>query len=230
MSRSSVALMALLLVVSLACGVRGRRGEPERSGFLGDYSQLAPREGYEAALVYVRPGVDWSRYGSIEIDSVTLWATEETVKLSEKDQQMLTDVLYKSLHDTLGEKFTLVDHPRGDTLRIRAALTQAHGSNVALRTITTYVPVGLVLSVAVGNAADVAKNVGQATVEIEVLDPVTRQRLAAAVDSRAGRKNPVSTRTFTTWGDVDAAADFWAERVAAFFVRVGVQTRSPGGS
>ena len=57
-----VAMIALMVVAlgSTACGIlrptRGRHFEDtEHSGFLGNYSQLAPREGFDAQEVYVNP-------------------------------------------------------------------------------------------------------------------------------------------------------------------------------
>jgi hypothetical protein len=58
-----------------------------------------------------------------------------------------------------------------------------------------------------------------------VVDAVTGRRLAAAVDSRAGTKNPFTRRTFSTWADVDATFDWWSQRLSDFFLRVGVRPK-----
>jgi hypothetical protein len=221
-------LVLAFVVPALGCGaVRGRRGTPKESGFLRDYSELKHREGYDAQLVYVSPTADWSHYTAIEIDSVTLWANSADVKLSPKDQKMLTDVMYKALHERLAKDFKLVQEPGADVIRIRAALTAAKGANVPLRTMSTIVPQMLLIGTAVGLSADTARTVGDATAELELLDSVTGERLAAGVDERAGTKSLLTTRTFSTWGDVKAAADYWADRIAQFLVREGVQ-RKPG--
>jgi len=224
-----VILLVALCVGLLDCAsVRGRRGEPERSGFLGDYSQLKEQEGYDARLIYVAQGVDWDAYEAVHIDSVTLWANEDTARISDEDRQMLTDVMFKALRTELGAQFQLVDQPGPGVLRVRAALTQAKGAKVALRTITSILPPAWVVSTAGGLATDTASLVGTATLEIEVVDSITSDRLAAAVDSRAGTKSILAgKRTFTKWGDVEAADRFWANRVTGFFVRQGVQ-RKPG--
>jgi hypothetical protein len=232
MSRSLRSTWVVWLAIAcvlpaLGCGaVRGRRGTPEESGFLRDYGQLQEREGYEAQLVYLNPRADWSRYAAIEIDSVTLWASQENVKLSKQDQQMLTDLVYKAMHEQLGKEFRIVQEPGPEVLRLRAALTQAKGAKVALRTMSTLLPQALLLGTAVGLSADTASTVGTATVEMELLDSITGQRLAAAVDQRAGTKSLLTTRTFSTWGDVEAAANFWAERTAQFLVKQGVQRKT----
>jgi hypothetical protein len=112
-------------------------------------------------------------------------------------------------------------------LRLRAALTQAKGAKVPLRTMTTYVPQLNLPTMVVGLSADTAATVGSATVEVEVIDSITGERLGAVVDERAGTKSPLTKRTFQKWGDVDAAAHFWAERLAQALLSLGVP-RKPG--
>jgi hypothetical protein len=78
--------------------VRARRQTAEPSGFLGDYSRLEKLQGYDFQQMYIAPGVDWSGYYAIHLDSVTLWLTDGgQAKLNDADQQLLTDVVYKAL-------------------------------------------------------------------------------------------------------------------------------------
>lgn len=69
-------------MVAGCTATRGRRGTPEESGFLGNYAQLQKSPDDPAALVYVRPGVQWSSYDSIQLASVGLWVSKETKNLS----------------------------------------------------------------------------------------------------------------------------------------------------
>ena len=231
-TRSPISLLAAVLlsvaVVSQAgcAAVRGRRDAPARSGFLGDYSQLKPRKGHELHDVYINPHTKWRSYDAIYIDTVTFWVHEETQHLEEEERQMLTDLLYKALYDQLSEKFVIVDQPGAHDIRVRAALTQAKGAKVAVRTVSSIVPTMFVVSTAVGLSADVANTVGTATLEAELIDAVTGERLAAAVDRRAGNKSVLAgTRTFKTWGDVQAACEFWAESLTERLTLLGVRTR-----
>jgi hypothetical protein len=50
--------------------------------------------------------------------------------------------------------------------------------------------------------------------------------LAAAVDDRAGTKVLFAKRAYQTWGDVDAACQYWSKRVAWQLARQGVQRRA----
>ncbi len=223
---SAVLLSVAVLSQAGCAAVRGRRSAPDPSGFLGDYSQLQPREGHEVHDVYINPDAAWKSYDSVQIDSVTLWVNEETQSLKDEERQMLTDLLYKALNDQLTEKFKIVDRPGPTVIRVRAALTQAKGAKVPLRTLSSIIPVMFVISTAVGLSADVTSTVGTATLEAELLDSVTGERLAAAVDQRAGTKSVLAgSRTFKKWGDVQAACEFWAEGLTRTLVRLGVQSR-----
>jgi len=229
--RALISMGFLVLVCAMvACSAtRGRRkGEVPESGFLRDYSQLEKLEDWPAREAYFNPNAEWSRYKAIELDSVTLWTDEKTGKLSEEDKQMLTDTLFPALHEERSKYFEMSDQPGPDTLRIRAALTQGKGSNAVLRTLTSIHPGSLLLGAAVGLSLDTANSVGTATAEFEVLDSATNERLAAAVDQRAGTKVFLliaPTRTFTKWGDVKAISNYWAERAAIVLLTKGVPAK-----
>lgn len=228
-NKSRIFVLMLVVAMLLAgCATLRSRRAPEQVGFLGDYSKLEKSQDSEA-LVYVSDDVVWSNYNSIQIDSVTLWATEETSKLSQKDKQMLTDTLYLALTEELGEVFAVTQTGGANTLRLRAALTQAKGANVPLRTVTTAVPQLRLAGNLMGLAVDTAMTVGVATIEAEVRDSVTGAQLAAVVDERVGGKALLSKASYTTWGDVQKAARFWAQRIAWRLARAGV-VRKPGAA
>ncbi len=225
--------IAIITCVSIAlvlagCGIirptRGRYFEDaQHSGFLRDYSQLKPREGYDAQEVYVSPNAAWRQYNAIYIESVSLWVADESKKPSAEDQKKLTDMLYKSLHEKLGEKFKLVDRPGAGVIQIRAALTEARGAHVVLNTVTTVIPQARAASTILGLGTDTAALVGAASMEVEATDAISNDRLAAAVDSRAGTKGVM--RMLSKWADVEAICDHWGERARDFFVAQGVQQK-----
>lgn len=221
---ATTVLVAMVAMGSVGCGgVRARRQAAEPSGFLGDYSRLDKIQGYEFLQMYIAPGVDWSGYHAIHLDSVTVWMSNRQATLTDADQQLLTDVLYKALHDALSERFLMAEHPGPQTIQVRAALTQAKGANVPLNTITTVVPQMRLLTTVGGLAADTATLVGSASIEMEGLDGITDRLLVAAVDSRAGHKS--LTTMLSKWADVEATATFWGKNVAEFFARQGVQQK-----
>ena len=138
-------------------------------------------------------------------------------------------MLYNTMASALAQHLTLASQPGLDTLRLRVALTQAQGAKVGLRTATTVIPQMRLLGTVGGLAADTASTVGSATIEMEAQDSVTGERLAAAVDERAGTKVLFAKRAYTEWGDVQAAVDYWSQRFAWHLGRQGVQLK-PGAS
>jgi hypothetical protein len=222
----SMGFLVLVCAMVACSATRGRRkGEVPESGFLRDYSQLEKLEDWPAREAYFNPNAQWSRYDSIQIDSVTLWADKSIDKLSAEDQQMLTDTLYMALHEELSLYFNISDHPGPNTLRLRAALTQGKGAKAVMRSLTSIHPGTLLLGAAVGLSLDTANSVGSATLEAELLDSATNERLAAMVDQRAGTKVfflIAPKRTFTKWGDVKAIDSYWAKRAVIVLLKKGV--------
>jgi len=207
--------VVLLIVLMAGCAAsRQPRGAVEKSGFLGDYSQLEPGKSGQAKLVYIAPGVDWSRYRSVQLDSVTLWPGKDgtLAKLSPAVQQQLADRLYKALYDALAKQNRMVTGAGAGVLRVRAALTEASPTNVPLNAVATVIPQVRALSTVTGLGADTALTVGEATAEVEASDSLTGRRLAAAVDRRVGQR---SLRGLGTWSQVDAAFAAWGQQFAA---------------
>lgn len=207
----SVGLLLGLSLALAACATTRQTRSVERSGFLEDYSQLRAGEGDEAQLVYINPAIDFSQYHAVLIDSVTLWHDSDLSRIPPEERQALADYLYSALHKALREDFEIVDAPAQGVLRIRAAITEARGSKVAMNVITTTIPQLRLLSSAAGLATDTQAFVGRCGLEGEITDSMTEKRLMAAVDARAGTK---TLKGMTgKWIDVEEAFDFWAERL-----------------
>lgn len=218
---------ALLACLSLAVGcapLRQRRAPVERSGFLGDYSQLQKNEKYSAYLIYINPAAKWSNYNAIMLDSVSLWGN--TDKLSAEDRQKITGIMYDAMYDTLSKNFAVVTAPGPNVIRLRGAITEAQGSNVALNTVTSVIPQLRLVSTVGGMAADTATLVGEASGELEAVDSVSGERLAAGVDRQTGTKALLRGSKFDKWGDVQDACKYWADRIDKFLVQNGVRQKT----
>jgi len=206
---------ALVVLAATACAPsRQTRGPVAESGFLRDYSQLKPGKEGQAKLVYINPNVDWSHYTALMFESVTLWPGKDgkLASLPPKDQQMLADRLYKAVYDAVSKEIKMVKAPGPGVMRARVALTEAEPTNVPLNAIATVVPQLRMLTTITGLAADTALTVGSATVEGDVTDSMTGQRLAAFVDERVGQR---SVQAFGTWSQVQAAFDHWGQQFAS---------------
>jgi len=215
--QSGMVILAGFLVLALALSscatTRQPRQAPELSGFLGDYSQLQEGKGDQAALVYIDPAVDFSKYDAVIIDSVTFWTegSEGSKGVSAEEQQALTDYTYEALHRELGKVLKIVTSPGPGVMRLRVALTEAKGARVASKTVTAVIPQLRLIATLGGMAADVAVTVGTASMEMEATDSLTNRRLAAAADERWGTKT--LRGGLKKWSDAKNAIDYWAERV-----------------
>jgi uncharacterized protein DUF3313 len=217
--------LAAGLALSVGCApLRQRREAVEPSGFLRDYSQLQKNDEYPAYLIYINPSAQWSKYNAIMIDSVGLWAATEN--LSPEDRQTVTGMMYNALYDTLGKNYAIVTTPGMNVLRLRAAITEAQGSKVALNVVTSVIPQLRLLTTVGGMAADTANIVGEASGELEITDSVTGVRLAAGVDRQTGTKAIIRANKFSKWGDVQEACNVWADHVDKFLAKQGVRQRA----
>lgn len=210
-----VVLVLLSIGLGLACaGTRQTREKPVESGFLSDYSKLAPGGEDRAQLVYAKPGLDLSSYRAVRVEPVRLHAAttdSDLAKLSREDQQMLADRLHTALVDALSKDWTIAEQAGPGVLVVRAALTEAGASNVPLDIVATWIPQVRLLATAVGLGADTAATVGKARGEAEVKDGASGEQLMAAIDERVGTRGVEGVTD--KWSDVQMAFDDWAERV-----------------
>jgi hypothetical protein len=185
------------------------------SGFLGDYSQL--HTGSAAAddplLVYYNPEVNCKKYTKIMVDPVKLYAKvgdSSFDKLDPDTRSMLVKMAEDALRKVVTKAgYALVSEPGPNTMRIRAALTEARESDVALKDITAVAPYVSAAAAVWSEAKGRALFTGEAAFEAEVLDSMTGERLFAGVDARVGK---LDVRNYKSWQDVQAAIETWAAR------------------
>lgn len=201
----------LLVVVFLLSGcAAGRMDDVEQSGFLLDYSQLKPGGEDQAALRYVKSGVDFKQYDSLMFDRISVWLSPEA-KARGIDPVVfkeMSDYFLNALIDAVKDGYSVVDQPGPNVLRVRAAITDVKPSNPTANTLSTIVPVGMVVAAGTKAVSDDNMGTGEAEAEFELLDSMSSERLAAAVDRRQGGKAAFRGE----WEDTKDAFDYWAER------------------
>jgi hypothetical protein len=206
LSKAAISLMILAIVQALTGCAEPPPPKMKHSGFLGDYSGLQP--GPRGGEVYVRPDADFSRYDKILIDPVVLRLTPEARGgISPHLMEKLAKDFHDSLETALKEGYTIVDHPGPDVLRIRTAITDlSPGRTVGV----TDLGLGPGISVArPGEEPDAVIVVGSSTMEMEIADAGSGERLAAAVDRKGGAVGPEGASR----SDSKAVFDYWAQRV-----------------
>jgi hypothetical protein len=108
--------------------------------------------------------------------------------------------------------YPLVKDPGPDVLRVRVAITNLEKSSPSRDVISTVLPIGLGLSIIKKGVTGKWIGVGGAGMEVEFLDSMTNERIAAAIDERAGSK----VSGLTKFGAVKDAFEFWAGRLRKF--------------
>ena len=209
MQYSRLALIFVVVIGLIGCSASGMKNV-EQSGFLKDYSQLKPGASDQAALVYVKPGVNFKAYNKIMFERVAV-AFAPSSKGREVDPTMLkelADYYQNALKDAFKDGYELVDQPGPDVLWVRVAITDVVASNPTANTMSSIIPIGIAVSAAAKATMDANLGTGEAATEMEVLDSTTKERLAAAVDRRQGGKMAFRGK----WVDTQQAFDYWAKR------------------
>ena len=220
MVRASSLFVPLILTVTvsvfvsvLGCGTTQQARRVETSGFLKDYSQLQEGKQGEALLVYINPDADFSAYDKVLLDDVTVWRAVDSnlADAPEEEIEELALGLHEAMVESLKEDYEIVHTAGPGTLRVRVAITEAAKSWVVLDTLTTVVPHTRLISGIQRLATGTHSFVGKASIEGEILDAQSGERLAAAVDRRAGGKS--FQGLMSSWDDVKEACHYWAGRL-----------------
>ena len=197
---------ALLLTGCAASGMK----DVQKTGFLSDYSQLKAGGDDRSALYYVKPGADLKPYNKLMFDRFVVLLSD-SAQFREIDPAMLkelTDYYQNAVFNAVKGGYEIVDQPGPGVLRVRVAITELNPSNPTTNTLSTIVPVGMIVAGATKATSGDNLGTGEAGTEIEMLDSLTGERLAAAVDKRQGGKGMFRGK----WEDTKEAFDFWAQR------------------
>jgi len=212
-------LAACLLLGLTACKTTRKlqnESHNQPSGFLGDYSLMRQGTNGQANLVYFRPEVNWTKYVKIWIKPIELWMSDNPKspmnKISPENRQKLIDLFHTALFNTMSNNYTLVEMGGPDVLIIHAAITDFMRSKPVIGGISAiYVPLKL-LSLVKQNLQGTAIGVGSVTIEAELLDGETNDRLAAVLDARSGTV-AIRSKFTSTFGDIEKSFQWWAERL-----------------
>lgn len=211
--RYLAAAIAAFSILTLGCSRTHQARRVEASGFLGDYSEFKPGEDGEALLVYRHPNADFSGYDRMIVDPVSVWRPMESDldEVPEDELVAMANYFHGAMIRQLSTDYRIVKEPGPKTLRFRGAITEAAKSWVVFDTLSASIPHMRLLSGIKRLATGTHLFVGRASVEGEIIDAETGQRLLAAVDRRSGAKTLRGSTS--SWDDVKSAFNYWAERV-----------------
>jgi hypothetical protein len=207
-------MMALVIGLALMITAGCATG-PKYSGFLGDYGKrMQPGPEGGARYRWLKPGVDFSKYNKLMIDSVVFYfADDSEYKGIDADlMKEMADKFNLTLVDTLKGSYPIVAQPGPDVARLRYAITDIKQSRPVLSGISSITPPGIVINVVKKSTTGSWAGSGATSAELMVLDSTTNDVVLVAEDE----KTAGFTERFSKWGSAEEAFKFWAERLKTF--------------
>lgn len=202
------ALSASLLGPGVADAKKKR--PPATSGFLGDYSDLQQHQDKKEMLVYRKHEQVLQSYGSFIIDQPLVYFHPEAKGqgVDPNDLKMLSDFLRDRLVEELekGGAYRVVDEPGEGVAHARIAITDVVPIDPKKNTGTKVAGMALGVGLLVPRV-----DMGGASIEAEILDSLTGERLVAVVAAKEARRMGGVVKGSKEWGDVKAAFKKWAE-------------------
>ena len=169
----------------------------------------------EALYRYVNPKGDIAHvrmYTKVLIDPVLVYKDAVLDKDERENYQKLANNAFVYLKKELGKNYAIVKEPKPGTLRVQMAIIDADSSKPVRNTLSTIVPVGMVLSLAKYTVTGKQTGVGEITMEMKIADAVTGELLGAALDRRVGGKE--LRYLWSSWRNANDALQYWAKRLS----------------
>jgi len=187
MRSTSLFLLLLAAAFAPACKSKGPKGV----GFLDDYSKLEANKERPGSFVWYKPGADLRQYDYLLIDPIVVIAHKgsATDQLTAELKKKATDGFREVLFETIDPYYTVVEKAGLHVLRVRIALTDL--------------------------TPDEGEGMGSASLEGELLDSRTGDRLAAFVSTVRGSKE--GWRAKKKWLAVEGAFVEWSQRLLDYF-------------
>ena len=210
MKTSRLAVIVLMAAAVSGCADQERTGSvespggkqatpaalksPTHSGFLKDYSNLKPSPTHSGALV--ERSAKLAGYTTFIIDT-PLVLTKKTVGGVEIDEataaQLAADLKAEAV-DAMKISYTITEIPGPGVARVRSAITQ--------------------LARCKREPGEPTVKIGGASVEMEIVDSVSGERLAAVVESDAVTSNDPQLKSNDPYNDAKLVFQHWSARFA----------------
>ncbi len=198
MHMKHITTIVALVVVTLLAAVplTGCKKKAAESGFLGNYSQLAPVEGGGNMRFYFNPDKTPADYDSIMLDPLVIhFAPDAQGSALHPDKvakvAAFAEARRKQFWDDRGVR--IVEAPGPGVMRSRAAFTDIKKNEGALNILplTKFTGLGL----------------GGASFEAELIDSVTHERIVAVMDSRSGEM--LSLKGIGEFDSAEQVIEYW---------------------
>jgi len=204
-------------------------GDYQAVGFLSDYSKIPHTKNADGDYVYVDEQVEFNTYNKLLVDRIKIWFKEDSkYKGIDPDElKVLTDYFYDAINKAVGDAYPLVKEPGPGVLRMRIAITDLEPNQPMASVATLAVPFAWVADagsgVVTGKETGSTVFTGHATIEVEALDSVSSEQLAAAIETESGKKYNWThgvtegvtgyVDAYSKWAYTKKAMDDWAHQL-----------------
>ena len=188
---------------------------PVICGFLGAdlCAELQPGAKEEAGLRYVNPKGTFTQYDKVMIVMVSFFGSDPG-KVTPQDEQRLTDLFYKNLHEALAKRYQVVDEAGPGVMKVEVVLLDAEAATPGVALGHDGGPPACACSApAMPSWREAYPFSGGGQAAAKISDSVTEQILGLAVDRRAGG-GAIQTAAQWRWGDAENAIKAWSSQLA----------------
>jgi len=208
-------LKFILCVILSLPGCATKTAPLEFSGFLGNYTGLRPAPDDSGAWSYRKPDVNFKGYTKIILDPLVIWPSQHSAYggIDALTAWKLALAFQDRMSQAMAGGYRIVNEPEPGVLRLRAALTEVMLQRPALASPGPVIPLAndIVLQ-ASEKISGMNALEGEATIEAELLDAESQERLAAYVEKRVSSK-VLLTHDKDSLGPVLEIFDYWAKKL-----------------
>lgn len=214
--------LALLLLVCACAAQNVPTGDPAVDHFLGaEYGKMTQVPGNTQRFAWRSPNFDPKNYSAVLLDPSVVWQADALARQSGVSREEL-DAVAKHLDAVLLKTmqsvgFPIKDAPAPRTLRLSAAITRIKPSNPTMNTISSVLPVGMLVTLGRKATGSADPNVGSCTIEMRFSDAATGETLGLFSDHKDGGK--YDSANFHKTGQTEKAMDEWAEMLRTGILR-----------
>ncbi len=209
MKLSRTLLFAAMLVSITACGPSGKKVSTQ--AFTSNLAGLTLDQSQAPTLVYKRPGAPTlAAYKRFIIDPVRVdYRDPKMREISQEDLRQFQVYFYQSVEKALKDGgYEVGTRTQPGTMRISFTLSGLEASNSGGAANVAVIAAGAV----VGLPGVFAVSVGKVTVE-GVFREAMSNRIDAVAVSRSAGSRVFKNKPWSTWADVRASFDNWAEGI-----------------
>ncbi len=213
--KKTVRVMAMSVAIGFALMVSTGYAAEQFSGFLGDYyKNLTPGPKDGVKLRWIKPGIDWSKYNGLIVESVVFYFADDSKDkgIDAVEMSELADAFNQEIINALKEKRNIVAEPGPGIVRLKIAITGLKKSQPGRSVISSIVPAGIGISLIKKGVTGSYSGSGGTKAEFMALDSMTDDVLVAAVDERTAGY----TERFTSLGAAKEAFKVWSDKIRKF--------------